>query len=47
MKCAPNDKYQIRVLKQRRTKNGLEYFVNYIGWPHNYDEWKPARGRDG
>ena len=47
MKYVPNDQYQIRVLKQRQTKNRLEYFVNYIGWPHTYVEWKPARDIDG
>ena len=47
MKYIPNDNYQIRVLKQRQTKNGLEYLVNYIGWPDRYNEWKPARDIDG
>ena len=47
MKYMPNDNYRIRVLKQRKTKNGLEYLVNYIGWPHTYDEWKPTRDIDG
>ena len=47
VKYIPNDNYQIRVLKQRKTKNGLEYLLNYIGWPHTYDEWKLARDIDG
>ena len=47
VKYIPNDNYQIRVLKQRKTKNGLEYLVNYIGWPDRYNEWTPARDIDG
>lgn len=35
--------YDTEVLKKRKTKkNGLEYFVHYVGWPDSYDEWVPS-----
>ena len=43
LKYIPNDTFPIEVLKQRKTKKGLEYFVHYIGWPNSYDEWKLAK----
>ena len=42
----PNNLYPIEVIKKRKSKDGLEYLVHYIGWPHTYDEWKPARDID-
>ena len=43
----PSDLYPIEVIKKRKSKDGLEYLVHYIGWPHTYDEWKPARDIEG
>ena len=43
----PNNLYPIEVINKRKSKDGLEYLVHYIGWPHTYDEWKPARDIDG
>ena len=47
VKYNPGDMYQVQVLKQRKSKRGLEYLVHYVGWPHTYDEWKLAKEIDG
>ena len=47
VKYVQDDMYQIQVLKQRRSKRGLEYRVHYVGWPSAYDEWKLAKDIDG
>ena len=47
VKYEPADMYQIQVSKRRRSKQGLEYLVHYVGWPHTYDEWKLAKEIDG
>ena len=36
-------KYGVQILKKRKSKKGLEYFVHYVGWPNTYDEWKLAK----
>ena len=43
----PSDMHKVEVLKQRKSKHGLEYLVHYVGWPHTYDEWKLAKDIDG
>ena len=43
VKYIPDDTYPIQVLKKRKTKRGMEYFVHYVGWPHSHDEWKLAK----
>ena len=40
VKYIPSDVYLIEVLKKKKTKTGVEYLVQYIGWPHSYGEWK-------
>ena len=47
VKYEPGDMYKVKVLKQRKSKRGLEYLVHYVGWPHTYDEWKLAKDIDG
>ena len=47
VKYEPGDMHKVEVLKQRKSKHGLEYLVHYVGWPHTYDEWKLAKDIDG
>ena len=47
VKYEPGDMHKVEVLKQRKSKHGLEYLVHYVGWPHIYDEWKLAKDIDG
>ena len=43
VKYEPSDTYGVQILKKRKSKKGLEYFVHYVGWPNTYDEWKLAK----
>ena len=47
LKYEPGNMYKVEVLKQRRSKHGLEYLVHYVGWPNIYNEWKLAKDIDG
>ena len=39
----PGEFYDIKVIEKRRTKTrGLEYLVNYIGYPESMNEWVKA-----
>ena len=38
----PPEYFESEVLKQRKTKRGLEYFVHYIGYPDSMNQWVKA-----
>ena len=38
----PSEFYDIQVVKKRKTKKGVEYLVNYIGYPESMNQWVKA-----
>ena len=38
----PSEFYDIKVIKNRKTKRGVEYLVNFIGYPESMNEWPKA-----
>ena len=38
----PSEFYDIQVVKKRKTKKGIEYLVNYIGYPESMNQWVKA-----
>ena len=38
----PSEFYDIKVIKKRKTKKGVEYLVNFIGYPESMNQWVKA-----
>ena len=38
----PSEFYDIEVIKKRKTKKGVEYLVNFIGYPESMNQWVKA-----
>ena len=38
----PSEFYDIKVIKKRKTKRGVEYLVNFIGYPESMNQWVKA-----
>jgi hypothetical protein len=38
-KPTEKQEYLIDILKRRKRKGKLQYFVRYRGWPSSFDEW--------
>jgi hypothetical protein len=39
----PQDRFDIQVLRERKRGRKIEYFVHYIGYPNNMNEWISKR----
>ena len=38
----PSEFCDIKVIKKRKTKKGVEYLVNFIGYPESMNQWVKA-----
>ena len=46
-KISSNPKYRLKVLKRRTRRGVKEVFVNYLGYPADYNEWIQDNFKDG